>query len=408
MSCETPAPGRIDVIDAIRGLAVMGILFANIQSWSGYKFIPLTDIAELPFAELDGVLNLLHLWVVDGKFYAIFSMLFGAGFGLQYLKNRQRMDQFLPVYRRRLAFLLLFGILHALLWSGDILTLYALLAFVMVWLRDLSRPQVFALVVFLLVAFVLPQILMMLFGPKAAPQSDLAHHVYPDVSPAGVTAAYGAGDWGEVFRMNLHNLYWRWMDFLPNGRISRVLGLFMLGFFLVQSRYFREQVSQFRWIVIWSVIGLTFSYAAFVMGANISRWAVSWNDLLAKLMLVAGQVTLALAYMSVVGFLYENSVGRWLLHPLTLIGRMAFTSYLSQTLIGITIFYGVGFAYFGTMGLAQLYLLALAIYSVQVLIASVWLRLFWQGPVEWFWGCLTRKQWKTNRRFLVPPSNPTN
>ena len=80
MSVQTDsATGRIHIIDAIRGLAILGILFANIQSWSGYKYIPLEDITELPFYHLDTLFNQLHYWLVDGKFYAIFSMLFGAG-----------------------------------------------------------------------------------------------------------------------------------------------------------------------------------------------------------------------------------------------------------------------------------------------------------------------------------------
>jgi uncharacterized protein len=107
---ERAAPtGRIEIIDAIRGLAVLGILFANIRSWSGYRFIPLTEIESLPAYHLDGLFNSLHYWLVDGKFYAIFSMLFGAGFGIQYLKNQQNQPPFIKKYRRRLGLLLLFG-----------------------------------------------------------------------------------------------------------------------------------------------------------------------------------------------------------------------------------------------------------------------------------------------------------
>jgi uncharacterized protein len=90
-------------------MAVLGILFANIRSWSGYRFIPLTEIESLPAYHLDGLFNSLHYWLVDGKFYAIFSMLFGAGFGIQYLKNQQNQPPFIKKYRRRLGLLLLFG-----------------------------------------------------------------------------------------------------------------------------------------------------------------------------------------------------------------------------------------------------------------------------------------------------------
>ena len=202
---------------------MLGILFANIRSWSGYKYIPLEQIDTLGYANLDGAFNSLNQWIVDAKFYAIFSMLFGVGFGLQYLKNLQRMDQFIPVYRRRLSLLLVFGVAHALFWSGDILTLYALLAFMMILLRELPTRTILWVAIGLLLFFAIPQALMLYFGPEATTPSNLAHKVYPDVSPAQVSAAFSEGSWVDVFSMNLHNIYWRWLDFLPNGRISRVL-----------------------------------------------------------------------------------------------------------------------------------------------------------------------------------------
>jgi uncharacterized protein len=81
---------------------------------------------------------------------------------------------------------------------------------------------------------------------------------------------------------------------------------------------------------------------------------------------------------------------------------MAFTNYLMQSVIGITIFYSVGWGHFGTLGLAQLWLLALVVYSGQVLFSSLWLDFFRQGPIEWLWGCPTRQRFKANRRFLLP------
>jgi uncharacterized protein len=395
---------RIHVLDAIRGFAVLGILLANIQSWSGYKYITLEQIDSLGFAHLDSLFYSLHLWIVDGKFYAIFSMLFGVGFGLQYLKNRERMDSFMPFYRRRLTFLLIFGMFHALLWSGDILVLYALLAFVMVLMRDLPSRTILWLAIGLLLLFTIPQALMMyLGGAEQSSSSGLAHKVYSDVTPAQVTDALGAGSWADVFSMNLHNIYWRWLDFLPNGRISRVLGFFMLGFYLARSEYFVKQVHRLRWVLVWSVTGFILTAIAFSMHANIYRWALNGTDLLAKIVLVTSQLTLALAYMSLIGALYETKIGRILVTPLTLIGRMAFTNYLMQSAIGITLFYGVGFGYFGSLGLAQLWLLALVIYTGQVLFSSVWLHLFKQGPVEWFWGCLTKRRFTANRK-LAPTS----
>lgn len=399
MATATPrANNRIHIIDAIRGLAVLGILFANIHSWSGYKFIPLVQIEALPLYQLDTIFLQLHYWLVDGKFYAIFSMLFGAGFGLQYVKNQENLPRFIRKYRRRLCFLLLFGTLHALFWSGDILTLYAVLAFVLVMLRDIPLERLLPLAVLLLSAFAVSQIAVWLFGDPVVAIPELAHKTYSDIAPQALTQAFGEGGWSEVFAMNLHSTYWRWLDFLPNGRISRVLGFFVLGFYLARSGYFVHGIYSPRRLFWYLLTGLLATAAARYTDTNITDWAVSGADVVMKMILVLGQVFLALAYMSALALVFKHKAGETLLYPLTLVGRMAFTSYLMQTVIGITIFYGVGLDHWGTLGLAQLWLLSFVIYAMQVLFCSVYLRFFLQGPVEWLWGCLSAGQFRSNRR----------
>jgi uncharacterized protein len=378
MNRNPALPGaRVHIIDAIRGLAILGILFANIQSWSGYKYVGFETIEALPLYHLDVLFMHLNNWLVDGKFYAIFSILFGAGFGL------------------------MFGVCHALLWSGDILTLYALLAFVLVMMRNLDYEKLLPVAVFLLCAFALPQVAMLLLAEPSIPTQALAHKTYSDMSPQVISDAFVGGDWSDMFSVNLHNLYWRWCDFLPNGRISRVLGLFVLGFYLVRSGYFVKGIYRRQYLLAFLLLGVAATGAAQYADTNITKWAVSGGDVMMKMVLVSGQVLLALAYMSILAQIFSLKIGQTLLFPLTLIGRMAFTSYLMQSVIGIALFSGVGLGYWGTMGLAQLWLLATVIYTAQVLFAAAWLQFFIQGPVEWLWGCLTAGVFKNNRRVPV-------
>ena len=390
--------GRIEIIDAIRGMAIFGILLANIRSWSGYRFIPFTDIENLPWYELDALFNQLHYWLVDGKFYAIFSMLFGAGFGIQYLKNQQNQQQFIPRYRRRIFILLLFGALHALVWSGDILTLYALLAFVLVSLRNIEERKLLPLSVFLLSAFSISQLYALWFIQPVTEIASLAHKTYAELSPQSISKGYGTGTWTDVFAVNLHNLYWRWMDFFPNGRLSRVLGFFVLGFYLVRSGFFQSGIFSVRNLLAFSVIGLVATAIAFSTGTGMSSWSVSGTDVALKLILVLGQICLAVSYMCLLAQISKTSLGKRLTHYLSLVGKMAFTSYLMQTAIGIGLFYGVGLGLWGTMGLAQLWFLAILIFSAQVLICGLWLRVYRQGPLEWCWGCITNGKLTPNMR----------
>lgn len=402
MNPNTAPPGnRVHIIDAIRGLAILGILFANIQSWSGYKYVSYETIEALPLYHLDTLFIHLNNWLVDGKFYAIFSMLFGAGFGLQYIKNQSNQPPFVKKYRRRLGFLLMFGVCHALLWSGDILTLYALLAFVLVMLRNLDYEKLLPVAVILLCAFALPQVAMLILADTSIPTQALAHKTYSDMSPQVISDAFGGGSWSDMFRVNLHNLYWRWCDFLPNGRISRVLGLFFLGFYLARSGYFVKGIYRRLYLLAYLLLGIAATGAAQYTDTNITKWAVSGGDVMMKMVLVSGQVLLALAYISILAQAFSLKIGQTLLFPLTLIGRMAFTSYLMQSVIGITLFSGVGLGYWGTMGLAQLWLLATVIYIAQVLFAAAWMHFFIQGPVEWLWGCLTAGEFKSNRRMAA-------
>ena len=389
---------RIDVIDAVRGFAVLGIVLANIQSWSGYKFLPFDVLETLPGAGLDGLFYWMHVALVDGKFYAIFSILFGIGFRLQWERKGHEPDIFLPVYRRRIVFLLLFGVLHALFWSGDILTLYALLAFVMVELRGQSARAQLRLALGLLCFLVHTNgVYMLLAGaPEAVETASRAS--YPDMSGAAVVAAYASDSVARVFETNLHNLYWRWVEFLPNGRVSRVLGFFLLGGYLMRTGFFTGTARKPSMILVFGIPGFALTLLAMQLGLGMASWPSSWIDIAAKLANVAGQVLMALSYMCILTCAYGSPVGRTLMHPLTLVGRTAFTSYLSQSRLGVAIFYGIGLGHIGTLGLAPLWGVAIGIYAFQVLAASTWLRVFKQGPIEWIWRCLTQKRYIPNLR----------
>jgi uncharacterized protein len=398
MTTATAISGRIAVIDAIRGFAVAGILLANIQSWSGYKFLAFTEVAELSLFGMDELFRLLNATLVDGRFYSIFSILFGVGFGIQYVKNRDRLDTFIPVYRRRIFFLLLIGCIHALIWSGDILMLYALLAFVLIALRNLREHQILLMAIALLSMFLVSHALNLVFFEVPVPEAKLAMKVYPDISPFDLNQILGHGNVTEVFYLNLHNLYWRWLDFLPNGRITRVLGLFLLGFWMARTNYFSDAICSERNLVMFIVIGAFCTYWSVRLGGNLSYWAYSASDLGLKALIVLGQVFVALAYMSLIAQLFRRPLGQSLLWPFTQIGRMAFTSYLSQTVIGISIFYGIGFGLYGQYGLAQLWLLAFVIFVSQAIFSAVWLTYFRQGPVEWLWRCMSQGKLQPNFR----------
>ena len=143
-----PVRERIQALDVLRGVAVAGILFANVLVFFGLIFIPPDRVAALPSVAADRIALFLEHVLVDGKFYSIFSLLFGIGFGLQLSRAG---DAALPRFKRRLRILLAIGAVHAfLIWAGDILMLYALLGFTMPWFARKSNRALLRWTVILL------------------------------------------------------------------------------------------------------------------------------------------------------------------------------------------------------------------------------------------------------------------
>src|SRR5438105_6657617 len=128
---------RIEVVDVLRGLAVGGILIGNMQWFSGYGMVPAALEAQTPL--IDQVTHFLVHFFVEGKFYSIFSFLFGFGFALQIARAEERGDTKASLFKRRLFWLLVIGLIHgALLWAGDILSVYAWMGFLLLLFRKKS------------------------------------------------------------------------------------------------------------------------------------------------------------------------------------------------------------------------------------------------------------------------------
>src|ERR671933_1382429 len=162
---------RIEIIDVLRGLAVCGILIGNLQWFSGYGMMPPVLQRQTPL--MDQVTHFLVHFFVEGKFYSIFSFLFGFGFALQIARAEERGDTKASLFKRRLFWLLVIGIVHAyLLWAGDILTIYALMGFLLIlFRRKTDRALIKWAVVLMLIpilAYILLYVLFVAFVPPEA------------------------------------------------------------------------------------------------------------------------------------------------------------------------------------------------------------------------------------------------
>jgi len=400
LSATLPQPvkakERIVFLDILRGFALFGILFANLLTWSGLKYLPIEDIIKLGNIEDDRSIYHIMKFFVDTKFYTLFSILFGVGFFLQISKNRNN-PTFPGLYLWRMFLLLGIGVIHSIIWSGDILSLYAMMGMLLLALRNIpvQKTLLAGLSLFFL-PVVLSIIYMYSFARDLPELPKTALLVYPDMTPQEVKAGFQSTDIWVVLQTNFHSLKYRWLSFIPDGRPFKVLGLFFLGGYLYMNDFFTVHAKKVKLMVLFFIVGAIFSVASLKIEGNVASYSRNWIDVLDKLLHEIGQLSLSLSYICILAKVvdaFPRFIGfTWLKNY----GRMSMSSYLGHTLISILIFYpvvGIGLGYFGILTLENTYYLAVLILILQLLFSNIWFRYFSFGPIEWAWRCATYRKW---------------
>lgn len=219
--------------------------------------------------------------------------------------------------------------------------------------------------------------------------SSHAYKQYPDMTPEQLAAVMRDGTLLEVWRQNLHNLYWRYYDFLPSGRITKILSIFLFGYWLMSIDYFRRYSDSVKLFSLYFVTGVTFTYIALEIGGSMAKWSHTMSDITYKSIMVTGQIMLAMSYVNLLTILHKKTFLTPLINLFAPVGRMSFTNYLMHTFIAIAIFYNFAGDLWGTMGIYQITLVALGIYAFQIIFSIIWLKYFAFEPLEWGWCCLT-------------------
>ncbi|HEX9083255.1 MAG TPA: DUF418 domain-containing protein [Gemmatimonadaceae bacterium] len=385
-----PAHERIQALDVLRGIAVAGILMANVFVFFGLFVMSAEHAAALPTAAADRVATFLEHVFVDGKFYSVFSLLFGIGFGVQLERGGQSA---LPRFKRRLRILLGIGAIHAfLIWAGDILMLYALLGFTMPWFARKSNRALLRWTVILLAVptalYVVALAVWMLTGSGGTQVPSSA------AMPATMLAyfeAIGTGGLKDAFIGNLIFLGGRWADLFATVRFPKVLGMFVLGLWTVRTGIALSPSSHRATLVRWATLGWSIGLPANVIAAwAFEHWSYlppSVGGLLGTAMQGVGIPMLAIGYAATVGLLVVD--GRRLITAFAPVGRMALTNYLMHSIICVVLSYGFGFALWWRIGASTAMEIAAAIILVQIPLSALWLSRFRFGPVEWIWRRLT-------------------
>jgi len=389
MTIATPKLERFASIDTLRGIAVLGILFMNVQVFAMHS-----NAYQYPPAHMDLTGANASVWwtaftFFEVKFITIFSALFGAGIALMLGDDKsQGTRQHYP----RMLWLLLIGLIHAyVFWFGDILVAYALVGMVAVLLRAMSIAK---LLFWGLFAIAINGLLILgLFSSfNLMPGEIDAVAVGMAPSPEDLADTVALYQSGFIERLPYN------AGFAAIGEIAglvffggRTFGLMLIGMALFKSGFLTAR---------WSMpIYLLCAVAALGVGLPIAAWAGSaaladgfdlgnmWKHQGANYF---ASLLVSFGYASVVMLLSKINAFRLILYPFTAAGRMAFTNYLSQTLIMTYLFVGPpGLGWFGTIervGQAQI---VIAVWIGQLVFSVLWLSVFRFGPFEWLWRSLT-------------------
>jgi len=384
---------RSGLLDALRGWALLGILIANMVGFIGLGFLDDAQRRLLPLSALDDLSEFLIQWLIVGKFYSIFSLLFGIGFAIQLERLEQR-GEGAGRYLRRLAILFLIGLLHILLfWFGDIVALYAAMGAVLLLFRKRDDRTLLAVAV---ICWLIPIAwsAAIHFGGLQPHQPSIGL-AFATLEAMGVTEREAlpilrSADLGLHLRTHPAEVFFRIGDLIYQMRFTKVLGMLLIGLWIGRRAIYinldrhRPLLRRVAFVGIGAGLPLSAAKAALTMIAGESGPL----QFLAELFYVLSTPTLALGYVSCFALLWEKG-RRGILEYAARAGRMALTNYLMQTIIQSAIFYGWGLGLVGTLGLAFVFPLSLAVFAAQIAFSRWWLARFRFGPVEWLWRTLT-------------------
>lgn len=387
------APRRILALDAVRGFALLGIFLMNIEWFT-------RPLQELGHGIAPGTTGIDHVaaWLVyvfvQGKFWVLFSLLFGMGFAVMSARAGDAAT-FNRAYLRRCAVLLLFGVTHALLlWSGDILHTYAIAALILLAFGEMPDRKRLRLGIAFYVAIVL--LFLAIGAMLSASSGDAGGEIARSSgltreAAAAAAQTYAHGDYVQVTAQRARDfLHVLQSDILV---VPMAIGVFMIGIWLVRSGRMHDVAAQrafFARLALFSVpAGLALTACGVALGTSFDGQREMGTMMLASGVMQAGSLPLSLGYLALfvlgLGVPGLARVLDWLAPA----GRMALTNYLLQSLVASLVFYGYGFALWGQLGRAAQVALVFAVFAAQLLLSALWLSRFRFGPVEWLWRWFT-------------------
>lgn len=417
---------RIKILDMLRGFALLGILLMNIPGFS---------MADYSFEAFKNDPSSFNFWlfalittVFAGKMRAMFGVIFGAGLLLFILKKEQTARSIHSLFYRRMFWLVLFGLIHAhlVLWIGDILYLYGVCGMLLYLFRNINpKYLVWAVPLVAVIDFTSNTVFYQNMREKRIAYVD-ATQAQSRHAALTVAQTKALTDWREVEKNLmpsredalentqkmksdyatvaglLRPIAWQWQTRYLIFDIWDSLALMLLGLALFKWGFLTGSWSNANYWKVLSIgygLGLPLVMYSFYYAyahyptlearlAMMESTPVQWVNLIYPFQ----RILLVMAHASALILLYKSGKCQQLFRRLEAVGQMAFTNYISHSVICTLFFFGYGLNYFAEFEYYQIYYVVLAIWAFQLIISPIWLKNFYFGPLEWLWRSLT--YWK--------------
>jgi len=361
---------RVEVVDALRGFAVVAIMLLHFIEHFIYGVYP-ESVSETSTLVNQGVWDALF-FIFAGKSYTIFALLFGFTFIVQQRNQEIKGGDFGVRFAWRLVILMLFATFNAAFFpGGDVLQLFAVMGFVMIPLRKLSQKALFMIALLFLFQ---PIELLECFGIRFMPTL-LNEAYYPALKTVTDSGDFWQMIWTNMTIGQLASLFWA----VDAGRLLQAPGLFILGMILARGDYFN------RGACFWIKVFIVGFMASFVL--YIAKTAAT--ESLQIIFTMWYNIAFTAILVSLFVILYQTDCFRKMTDGLRFYGRMSLTNYISQSVIGSIIFFPYALGLAPHMGIAWSFVTGLMVMYAQIKFCKIWLTDHKQGVLESLWHKLT-------------------
>ncbi|MCD8179133.1 MAG: DUF418 domain-containing protein [Tannerellaceae bacterium] len=394
MKNESVKNVRIDLVGALRGFALMGIILVhNVEHFD----IANTVISSSPVLQfMDDFLYDTMFFLFGGKAYAMFALLFGFSFYIQFENQKKKGNAFAGRFAWRMAILFCFGVFHVLFYSGEILSCYAIAGLLLIPFRNVSNRGLLVIaVICMLEPWEMIKLFYSFFNTSYVPAPmDWSYYL------EAVEVATRGNFIGEVMKVNLidgmlsaHLFAW------SSGRYFQTLSLFMLGMLAGRkSLFIPSETTRIFWKKV-----LFCSIPAFLV-LYIFKLSQAFWDLRPAIEEPMSILTHMWSNFAFMCFLVSSFVLLWfngvkrLLSKLIPYGRMSLSNYILSSMIGSFLYYNYGMGLWDKLGSTYSLLIGITVFITQLLISRWWLDRFRQGPLEKLWRTLT---WAGSKRNIT-------